>query len=540
MISYCLSLDGYKCLAKYLDQIVARRYVLSICLLASAMFAISVAVRCYGAAPVDLGGDAVSKWQIIRVAIENGFLSESASHHVMRWAINIPVLIVQMTFGDAPSNYYIWPIFSASVTAVFLFLLGERVANWRWGILLATFFMTSSHVIRSGSQFLPMGPATMYMIGALYFLTLYLQNSRIRFLLLSAGFYFCSYGAKVTAIYYLPAFILLVLMGSTYSLKAWKKNLKPLVFFISFLLLLFVVESLALYEVTNYPTRLSALKAGVHGDNWEKSRLLTRGLNEAKLFFNESPYATPPYPDEINWRSFSVSLWQYSLSIFNYLQVDRGGVPRFLLYISAIFAIIIIANGKKKLYIVALPYLLGFFAHSYAITSLEPFMRPERMLLRYFALVYLLSSIVAVLFFWDKYRESDSVKFKSGVLILVVGMSILQYVDWANKIPHHNGIIHAQQNQLKIEKARENGQAILVPAQPYKIARGYAALYWQSKQLENDPDSLMLLDVKTGKFLNGKDLPKRDDRRINYKAIVELNGNDLDNVIYNHIKIKMK
>jgi intracellular septation protein A len=243
----------------YLDGIVASRRNVSLMILGALIAFSSIAIRFFTIQGIEGGGDAVYKWGMIRQIVNNHYFPMEGLHHAIRWGINLPVYLVQLFFGDSPANYYIWPIFSSSITAVLCFLLVERMINWRWGILSAVSFITSWHAFRSGSQFLPMGPAVMFMLAALFFLLIYMQKGASKNLMASALMYFCSYGAKITAIYYLPAFLLLIILVAPRPngkrLDCWK----PLAIFGVSLLVLLIIETLLIYLITGHPGRIAAL-----------------------------------------------------------------------------------------------------------------------------------------------------------------------------------------------------------------------------------------------------------------------------------------
>ncbi|WP_207260254.1 glycosyltransferase family 39 protein [Desulfovibrio sp. Huiquan2017] len=567
---------GAEALDKW-DSFVAAHRRRSLWIMVVLVVAVSLLIRYATAQRIDMGGDAFFKWGLIREAIAHGPLPVAHIHHGLRWALNFPVYFIQLAFGDSVGNYYIWPMLSSTVTAVFSFLLIERIANWRWGALAAMFVMTSGRAAKNGSQFLPLGPCTMYMLGALFFLVLYLQTGKKRAVVASAILLFFSYGAKITAIYYFPAFLLVLLLCPVSPSQTMRRRFPSMLIFVAVLGLLFAAETGLIYKTTGEPGRITALNTGAHGTSKdEAASLFSHGINKARKYFASNPYALPPYPDNIEWRSFSVTPFQYALSIFVYLKAYRGFIVCLFMYIAAILAGIIVYRRRKELYPLAVPYLFGFLGHAYAIRSIDPFIRPERILSRYLTLVTVLSMLVLLGFVYKKY-VSGNTKAKKRITIFITLLLLAQSADHFIKharIP--NGIQHALNNQRVVEQARQEHRAIAVSAASYKFPWGYACFFGKldaedasahgssgfpiighHRKLESlwgklNPDTITSpqyiamnwafdkTEKKLARFYEINSFGYEDRALENYLVFVEYNGNTPQEALNNYVELEVR
>jgi hypothetical protein len=524
------------------DSIFVHHRNLYLLLMSALISFVSIILRFLTAGRIELGGDAFYKWGLIRQSILHGDLPINATHHGLRWAINFPVYLIQLFFGDSAINYYIWPFASSAITAIFCFLLVEKLTNWRWGLLTSFAFMTSWHVFRSGTQFLPLGAAAMYMVAALFFLLLYVQQFKWKYILISGVLFFFSYGVKVTAIYYLPAFLIVIFVF------AWRHNgdlkdcWKPIGVFCSVLAVLLAAETALIYCYTGYFGRIEAFKALAFSDT--NSTIWLKNLEKAKEFFNKHPYAIPPYPEKLNWQTFSVSPWQYAWNILIYISVWKGGVPRFLFYIAAFLSFTALMKRRKDLYFIAIPYLFGFFAHAYAIRSLEPLLRPEKALNRYWALLMLLATLVTILYVAKISKQTKRPLVKCSIGFLAIVLVLWQAIDTLpKKTPSINGLQKVILTEKAITEARKNRQAILVTADTYKTPWGYSCIYAKRKNVIIDINKLnkerLAFDIRTGKVIDYEKINLNDTNRKYYLVLMERNGNTNDQVMKNYIEIKL-
>lgn len=534
-----------------LDELVTVRRNVTLMLLGTLVAFLSVVIRFFTIQGIEGGGDAVYKWGVIRQIVTSHYFPTESPHHTLRWGINLPVYLVQIVFGDSPANYYIWPVISSSITAIFCFLLVERMTNWRWGLLSAISFITSWHAFRSGSQFLPMGPAVMFMVAALFFLFVYMQKGTSKNLVASAIMYFCSYGAKITAIYYLPAFLILIVLFAPRPNGKLRDCWKPVFFFCLIIVLFLIIETSLIYLVTGHLGRIAALN---YGQSTEASiAAFHQGLGTAVHYFQEHPYSLPPYPEEVRWDAYSVSWWQYLWNFAIYVCIWKSGMVRFSIYVGAILSAIALVRGKRVLYLVSIPCLFGFFAHAYAIRGFDPMIRTEFALVRYWALLLLLSSLVVTLFVAVSYKASKTPWIKFSLATLAVSLVAWQAVDL---LPHNwswgAGIRTAWKNEQLIREAREKGQAVVVKALPSiwmergpKVALRYRCVYGNDADLAaemkwgSDP---VVFDKETGIIKKFSDLAREGVAVADYPrylVLMERNGNTDQELVRNYIEVRL-
>ena len=195
------------------------------------------AFRLYVTAPVENSGDAFVKWYEAK-RLAHGLDYSRLDHHTMRWGINFLSLFFQKIFGTQASTYYLPSAFAATLSGLFVFLIGLHVRDQMLGILALVLFTIQPAIIVAGSQLFPGIFTTCYSLGAIYFLLLYThpEQKKTYFLVISSIFLFCAYGAKMTSLFFLPAFVL-YLVWST-------RRLQPVFLFLGILFLGVLFETL--------------------------------------------------------------------------------------------------------------------------------------------------------------------------------------------------------------------------------------------------------------------------------------------------------
>lgn len=128
---------------------------------------------------------------------------------MMRWTITLPVYFLQNSISKHPAFIYFFPIVYSTISAVFCYLISVQTTGRRIvGFMAALFFILLPQNISAGAQFFPMGPAVMYLLIAAYCALRFLDDRKTRWIFFTAIFWFCSWGAKVTMLIYVPAFCL--------------------------------------------------------------------------------------------------------------------------------------------------------------------------------------------------------------------------------------------------------------------------------------------------------------------------------------------
>ncbi|XXJ20626.1 hypothetical protein ACR42D_14030 [Desulfovibrio caledoniensis] len=526
-----------------------RRLALFLALLLIAI--VSLSVRFFWSQPIHMGGDAFYKWGLVRRAAENLAFPIDATHHGMRWSIMLPVYLIQLAFGDAPENYYIWPFASSTLLACFAFLLLERMSNWRWGLLAAFMFITYNGMAFSGSQFLPMGPAAMYLVAALYCLAHHIQERSQWALLACAALLFCSYGAKITSIYYFPAFFLIIALSAADTPERRMARWKSLAVFLVALASLFMVETAVVQVTLHEPNRIAVLKDGIHGD--KPTHHFYDNLDKAESYFAQNPYALPPYPRDINWIQLSVTPWEYSWNFLVYFDHNPRSLSfNLTIYVAFLLAIVTLVRRNSRLYLLSIPYLFGFLAHAYAIRGLNPFLRPERILGRYLLLLSLLAIAMIVAFTADMMKKRNTHAILRYALFgLVIVLAAKQAIETLTTLPGRSGYTVTVETAHEVAAARRNGQAIVVSASNYKNIWGYHQIFGNPEVV---PDYLDLFfyvedcpDYHFPAFRAGDTsiydyqfAGRADKDWSNYLVIVEHNGNSDLNAAENYREISLQ
>ncbi|MGE4422242.1 MAG: ArnT family glycosyltransferase [Pseudodesulfovibrio sp.] len=542
--------DAFNAWRRQADRWFDSHRGLAILLALLTVSAFSLAIRFFWSQPIHMGGDAFYKWGIARRAAENLAFPIDATHHGMRWSIMIPVYLIQLVFGDAASNYYIWPFASSTILACFGFLLVEKLSDWRWGLLAAFMFVTYDGMVFNGSQFLPMGPAAMYLIAALYFLLRHIRERKTWALVASAALLFCSYGAKITSIYYFPAFIIVIALSESGPGERRFNRWKPLAVFLLTLLALFMLETAVIRTTLHQPNRIAVLKSGIHGDN--PTAHFYDNLDKARDFFAKAPYALPPYPQDINWKQLSVTPWEYFWNFLIYYDLKPWAwASNLILYAALLLAGVTLVRRNKSLYFLCIPYLFGFFAHAYAIRGLHPFLRPERILPRYLLLLFLLAIALLIAFTADALkRKTARPVLRYALLGLVLVLALKQADDMRDVFPKMNGYAATVATEHAITAARSNGRAIVVSASRYKNVWGYYQIFGNPDTIPDYMDLFFYVTqcpeyhfpafgARDKKICDYQFATIGNGDWNNYCVIVEHNGNTDIEAMENFTEVKM-
>jgi len=402
---------------------------------------LSLTFRLFTSMPVEFGGDAIYKWSLVKQFLLFGDLPARWNHHACRWAVNIPAFFIMKFFGTGANVYYFWPFLTATLSAVFSFLLLERIRGWRVGLAGAILVVLSVPMLRMGSQFLPMGATVTFLLGSLYFLLRWRDNGRNWNVAVSALLLFLAYGTKVTSVYYLPACLVLIwLLPNDNRGRVWS-------------MLLFIGVFMALLALETY---LFNILGGATFGRWE---LIQQ---------SHHPIRTPG--PVASWRSVSKSLPRYLANFLVYLKYP-GGLNSILYY--AAFSISALAWVKKwrNTYIVAVPFVFGFLGIAYAITSVFPFSRPERLLFRYQTPIFELALLTVVLFLSvprfekcvKKYKLPFNVSDRAIRGLLFLTLVLLIAVPAFKGIQGDTGYEKTVRTMELVSKARENNLPVFIP-----------------------------------------------------------------------------
>lgn len=160
--------------------------------------------------------DAIIKWLFVRRWLATGVLpkAEHFSHHNARWAINLPVALVQSVFGETTLGYYVPILLVGLLQAFFTFRLGVLLGGPLVGAL-ATLAYTAMPVMGYlGGQLMPECFESAFVLGAFYSMLMAAPAfapqgaRRAWWLAASVGFLTLAWLSRETVLFYLPGFLL--------------------------------------------------------------------------------------------------------------------------------------------------------------------------------------------------------------------------------------------------------------------------------------------------------------------------------------------
>ncbi|HXK16738.1 MAG TPA: glycosyltransferase family 39 protein, partial [Polyangiaceae bacterium] len=229
---------------------------------------------------VEIGGDAIIKWQFVRQwSYANDLAHGKWDHHKARMGVNAITWIVQKLFGHGWRAYYVGPFFMAALQLPFVYLLGKRLSG-RWvGVLAAFFVIYLGAVHRSASQLLPDGYVGTYAIVATYLFARFVEAEPGRglgFLIATSIVGFAGYLAKETFCFFYPAFIVAVWLG--------RRRVLDVLLTCGIWLAGLGLETLAYRFFTDYSSRLAIIK-GTHLAGAAEEETPTIGLEGLRGLF---------------------------------------------------------------------------------------------------------------------------------------------------------------------------------------------------------------------------------------------------------------
>lgn len=210
---------------------------------------------------VEIGGDAIAKWQFVRQwSYNNDFAHSKWDQHHARMGVNGFTWLVQKVFGRSWRAYYVGPLFMAAAQLPFAYALGRRLGGRGVGVLAALFITFLAAVHRSASQLLPDGFAATYALLAAYLFARFAEaeqeGERRRWLLGVTAVAFAGYLTKETFFFFYPGFVI--------ALWLVRRRLRDVFIFCGGLLLGLGLETLAYRTFTDYGSRLAIVRE-THG-----------------------------------------------------------------------------------------------------------------------------------------------------------------------------------------------------------------------------------------------------------------------------------
>jgi hypothetical protein len=163
--------------------------------------------------------DAARKWGVARELLHGEALSRF-DHHTARWAINLPVLLVQAVFGDSAVVHYFPTLIFCVLQAWLTLGIGKQLGGPAIGILavLLTTLLPAMRV--AGSHLLPTVFESTYVLLALYTLLRAGSSGGVGWLVASSASMCAAYFAKETTVFFLPGLVLGVWLGRRSLIQA--------------------------------------------------------------------------------------------------------------------------------------------------------------------------------------------------------------------------------------------------------------------------------------------------------------------------------
>lgn len=228
-----------------------------------AIIVVAVLAKTLFTVPVEVGGDAIHKWEFVVDILRGAPWSEFAhNHHTARWGINLPTLGFAWMFGTNWFVYYLTPLFFYLVFLILAAVFFARVATL--GVFSFTVFVLilfgDSLYFRSTTQLQPFIFVAAFVLAHVLSVYRLTQRFSVGTCFLAAFFIFLAYGAKATALFYAPATIVFVFWA-----MERRTALKAIGLMAVFGVLLLLLETAAFSLLTGeFTTRVEVMHRHFH------------------------------------------------------------------------------------------------------------------------------------------------------------------------------------------------------------------------------------------------------------------------------------
>ncbi len=191
----------------------------------------------------DIGGDAINYWFAAKHLYFNIPYIE-LDHQTARFGLIIPIWISQFFFGVHPAVSLIIPNLFFIIHIILIYKIGTYIKNQNVGFLAAVFYMLCPYIIRFGTQVVPEAVGGPLVTASFYLLLKYKDDDKkeLLYLVLSAFLLFWAYCAHELDIFFMPGFLLVILL--------FKRNMKHAIFYSAVLFILFLFETAIFYYYT--------------------------------------------------------------------------------------------------------------------------------------------------------------------------------------------------------------------------------------------------------------------------------------------------
>jgi hypothetical protein len=368
---------------------------------------------------IERSGDAIHKWGVLRCFTETGnWYPAVIDHHMLRWSINFPVLLIQMIFGTSPLVYYIFPVLTSIICGILIYKITAMLSSRTAGIAAFLIFSIFPLTTRESIQFLPMLPACMFILIAIYFLLKWIDKTKIRYVIFAAMAILGAYGSKETSLYWAPGiavFMLLFNPDHKVWFKIWRFKIGPAIVVFTAIILAGVLIETAVLNILFHST-------------YGRLELVSR--THLSFLINKSAY--------VNFTE-----WLFSfLRPLSFKGKYFDSMPKnFILILGLVSAFLWLFKQKgaidKKL--IAIPLAVAYLLHSYMVNKVFPFLYPEKNHGRYFLIISVFCIIMYVASYpqWNQYIWSKIRNLKiryccmAAVIALWLVPTIIQIINTA-------------------------------------------------------------------------------------------------------------
>jgi hypothetical protein len=216
--------------------------------------------------PIEIGGDALNKWQFVRQWFHHFDVTKVAwDHHVARFGVNAPTFVIQALLGRRAPVYHLASLAASSLLVALVYAIGVLAHGRAAGFIAAVWLVLFPSWVRAGTQLSPDSFGAAWAALALLLLIVYGRAERhaTLWLVLSALSAAWAYLAKEPLVFFIP--------GALLGVFVLKRSLRDVGIYAAVPLLVFGLETLFYRSVSSYSSRF-AIVAATHG----KDPVLTR------------------------------------------------------------------------------------------------------------------------------------------------------------------------------------------------------------------------------------------------------------------------
>jgi len=218
----------------------------------SILAAFTLAIRFRTLQEVEGGGDAVKSWYFVRQWFSGvDFASLNWDHHMTRFGINFPALVVRALFGSNATTYFLAPIGACVVAVILTYKIARDWSGPYAGVLAGLGLAIFPPMERAGSQLLPGVFSAAYNAFAAYALLRYWKSEGSR------GAWVVACGVAVFLGYLTHEPNVFLIPGFAYGVWLCRRSKRHVLLFLTTLALLLAVETLFYLVFTKYSSRVA-------------------------------------------------------------------------------------------------------------------------------------------------------------------------------------------------------------------------------------------------------------------------------------------